>query len=165
MLVEEDRVRGEIHVVDLTKENHGRQADNHTKHFQDVDGNQFTLTTVRETRPPVNVRRKKNVSPEKTVDATSTAGSFTSVSARFDVIVADHNVFDGHGELDALVAQHAIDDSNLFFSKWVGCGSGRECRASFAQPIPLQNMSHLCPPHSLIGPWLSLFGAYFFNDD
>ena len=136
MLVEEDRVRGEIHVVDLTKENHGRQADNHTKHFQDVDGNQFTLTTVRETRPPVNVRRKKNVSPEKTVDATSTAGSFTSVSARFDVIVADHNVFDGHGELDALVAQHAFDESNLFLqSGWDAVADGNAVHLS-------RNLSH-----------------------
>ena len=57
--------------------------------------------------------------PEKKVDAPSTACSFASVSPGLDVMISVHNVSDGHGELDALVAQDALDEGNFFFqSGW-----------------------------------------------
>ena len=57
----------------------------------------------------------KKYTTKKEGRCTITACSFASVSPGFDVMISVHNVSDGHGELDALFAQDAFDESNLFF--------------------------------------------------
>ena len=62
---------------------------------------------------------------KKKVDASSTACSFASISPGLDVMISVHNVSNGHGELDALVAQDVFDESNFFFeSGWDAVADG-----------------------------------------
>ena len=76
-------------------------------------------------------------------------------------MISVSNVSDGHGEIDALVAQDALDESYFFFSKWAGCGSGREHHALSVRPVPPQKLFRARPPNFWAGPWLLLFGVTF----
>ena len=53
--------------------------------------------------------------PKKKVDAPSAACFLASISTGLDVMIAVNNVTDGHGELDALITQDALDEGNFFF--------------------------------------------------